>query len=101
MRLTEDFIEEEGLTEEHDAYFGGHNLFWLGFNDSPGGMDEGSDNEDPEAKAVEEARNLRQEAAGSQRLMDAVRGMVDSRTQHQEILLELERARMRAEDRRM
>ena len=100
MRGTEDFIEDMGLTEEHDAYFGGH-VFWLGFNDSPGGMDEGSDNEDPEAKAVEEARNLRQEAAGSQRLMDAVRGMVDSRTQHQEILLELERARMRAEDRRM
>ena len=109
LRDTDEWISEQGFWDSYQAFlsevaydgeypFGG---FFLGRDVAPGGMDEGSDNEDPEAKAMEEARNLRQEAAGSQRLMDAVRGMVDSRTQHQEILLELERARMRAEDRRM
>ena len=79
---------------------GGHGV-WLGFNNSPGGMDESSDHEDPEATAVQEARNSRQDRAALTRMLNAVKGMVDSRDQHRELLLELDRARMRAEDRRV
>ena len=99
MRVMEDLIEDNGLTEEYHAEVMvelDNAPFWLGFDDGPGGMDESSDTEDPETILRRENRQLRRAAADLQAFIAAVQGLQD----HQGIRLELERMRMLLEDRR-
>ena len=72
----------------------GNTGFWLGLDDGPGGLDETSDHEDPEAEAKRYADALQQESADRQGFLDAVQGALDSRG----LLTDLERARMQLED---
>ena len=99
MRAMEDFIIEHGLLDALDDRLMDSNCdcgFWLGLDDGPGGMDETSDCEDPEAEANARVDALQQESADRQGFLTAVAGALDSRR----VLTELERARMQLEDRR-
>jgi hypothetical protein len=99
MRVMQDLIDDHGLAselEEDMVAETGNNGFWLGYDTGFGGMDEGSDVEDPEADAKEEMQDLRQEAADQQRLVSAAQGVLECRA----IATDLERARMRLEDHR-
>ena len=99
MRIMQDIIDDHDLASEleEDVVAQTANTgFWLGYDTGFGGMDEGSDAEDPEADAKEEVRVLRQEAGDQQGLVAAVQGALESRA----IATDLERARMRLEDHR-
>ena len=74
----------------------GNTGFWLGHDTRFGGMDEGSDAEDPEADAKQEVQKVRQEGTDQQSLVAAVQGALDCRG----IATDLERARIRLEDHR-
>ena len=82
MRIMQDVIEAYGLEDEvEDAIFEetGNTGFWLGIDDGPDGMDEGSGGEDPEADALQLVRELRSEAADQQALVSAVAGALECR----------------------
>ena len=97
MRVMLGLIQEHDLEEELEddmVDVTGNTLFYLGHDDWAGGVDEGSDGEDPEADAKQEVRQLRQEASDHQSLVEAVSGVLELRS----ITTDLERARMRLED---
>lgn len=97
MRVMEDVINEHGLADDLEdclVHETGNTCFWLGLDDGPGGLDEASDHEDPEAEAKRYADALQQESADRQGFLDAVQGALDSRG----VLTDLERARMQLED---
>ena len=99
MRIMQDIIDEHDLgwqMEEDVVAETGNTGFWLGYDTGFGGLDEGSDAEDPEADAKEEAQELRQEATSRQDFLAAVQGSLECRA----IATDLERARMRLEDHR-
>ena len=99
MRVIEDVIEYNGLTEEYHAevMVEMDNVpFWLGFDDGPGGMDESSDTEGPETVLRRENEELRRAFVDQQTFISAVQDLRD----HQAVMLQLERARMPLEDRR-
>ena len=99
MRLMQDIIDEHelGLLLEEDVVdHTGNTGFWLGYDTGHGGLDEGSEAEDPEADAKEEVQELRKEATDQQGLVAAVQGALECRA----IATDLERARMRLEDHR-
>ena len=95
----QDIIDDHDLAselEEDVVAETGNTGFWLGYDTGFGGMDEGSDAEDPEADATEEVQELRKEATDQQSLVAAVQGALECRA----IATDLERARMRLEDHR-
>ena len=99
MRVMEDILVYNGLTEEYHAevMVEMDNVpFWLGFDDGPGGMDESSDTEDPETILRRENEELRRAFADLQAFIAAVQGLQD----HQAMRLEIERMRMMLQDRR-
>ena len=99
MRVMEDILDEAGLIEEYhaEAMVELDNApFWLGFDDGPGGMDEQSDEEDPDAALRSQNEQLRREAADQQAFIAAVQDL----RAHEAMRLELERAHMQLEDRR-
>ena len=96
MRVMMDFIEDRGLEDElQDDMISetGNTNYFLG---SDSEMDEGSDVEDPEAQAKEEASALRAETANRQSFLEAVQGALHCRS----VQTDLERARMQLEDAR-
>jgi hypothetical protein len=97
MRIMQDVIDDHGLDSEcEDAIIAetGNTGFWLQHDTEAGGVDEGSDCEDPEAAAKHEANELRQEAADRRALVAAVQGALECCA----ITRDLERARMQSED---
>jgi hypothetical protein len=97
MRIMQDIIDDHGLDSEcEDAIIAetGETGFWLQHDTEAGGVDEGSDCEDPEAAAKHEANELRQEAADRRGLVAAVQGALECCA----ITRDLERARMQSED---
>ena len=94
MRVMEELIFEEGLEEELEdrlVDFTGNTNFFLGFDAN---LDESSDAEDPEQQLRATIDNLRSEAADVQHFVDAAAGAL----QQSNVLLELERTRMKLED---
>ena len=90
-------LAEHGLLDEMDDRVleaTGNTGFWLGLDDGPGGMDETSDNEDPEAEAIARADASQQESVDRQGFLTAVAGALECRS----LATDLERARMRLED---
>jgi hypothetical protein len=88
MRVMEALIEEAGLAyelEERLVEETGDTGFWLGDH---GKLDEGSDQEDPEAA-------LRAAQADQRHVLQAVQGAVECQSMRRD----LERARMQLEDR--
>ena len=99
MRIMEDIIDSHDLAWEMDEDMvaqTGNTGFWLGYDTGFGGMDEGSDAEDPEADAKQEVQEIRREAADQQGLVAAVQSALECRA----MATDLERARMRLEDHR-
>ena len=83
----DDIIQEEGLEEELEERMvaeTGNTNFWLGLNEI---MDEGSDQEDPEAA-------LRQQLADKSAFVEAATGVL----QYSKMAADLEHARMMLED---
>ena len=100
MRVVEDLLDLNNLTEEYNVEVMmelDHVPFWLGVDDGPDGMDEKSDCEDPETVLRHENNQLRREAADRQAFITAVQAL----RAHEAMKLELERARMQLEDRRL
>ena len=99
MRVMQDLLDEAGLIEEYHAEVMvelDNAPYWLGFDDGPGGMDEESDGEDPDAALRSQNEQLRREAADQQAFIAAVQDL----RAHEAMRLELERAHMQLEDRR-
>ena len=99
MRVMQDLLDEAGLIEEYHAEVMvelDNAPYWLGFDDGPGGMDEQSDEEDPEVALRCENEQLRREAADQQAFVAAVQDL----RAHDALRQELERACMQLEDRR-
>ena len=87
MRVMDELIEDHGLEEELQELLvdeTGNTNFWLGEHEV---MDEGSDQEDPEAA-------LRKEVADKSAFLAGARCIVEAHVTARE----LERARMRLED---
>ena len=99
MRIMEQLIDDSDLTnelEEELIHETGNTGFWLGLDNGQDGLDEDSDQEDPEAQAMQQVRALRQESSDRQSFLGAVQGALD----HRALVSELERARMQLEDHR-
>ena len=97
MRVMEDVIDRHNLTEEYEgevAYELDTSVFWLGYDSGPDGMDEESECEEPEAALHRENKELRQEATDQQAFISAIQ---DIRA-YEQVRQDLERARMRLED---
>jgi len=102
MRIMTDLVEEEGLEHELNERIlagTGNNGFWLGHDDGVHGMDlDSEEDEDPEEKLREEVRELKSQLADKTALIEAL-------TEHrrkqdlEQVLLDMERARMKCEDR--
>ena len=99
MRIMFDLIEEQGWEDELEERLiveTGNNGFWLGRDDSVHGVDLHSDeDEDPEEKLREEVRELKSQLADRRTLIQAL-------TEHRQLVkiaLDMERARMKSEDR--
>ena len=78
MRVMEDLLDEDGLTEEYHAEVMvelDNTPFWLGFDDGPGSMDESSDTEDPETFLRSGNAQLRRAAADLQTFIAAVQDL--------------------------
>ena len=102
MRVMVELLEERGLErelEERLVEVTGNTQFWLGVDDdgpNAMGMDEGSDQEDPEAVAKDRVRSLLGEAEDRTKLLEAVEGAASNRA----IVKDVEHARMRLKDSR-
>ena len=100
MRVMIELLEEQelrGELEERLVEETGITHFWLGMDDDgPNTMDEGSDQEDPEAVAKVRVRSLLGEAEDRTKLFEAVEGVASNRA----IVKDVEHARMRLEDSR-
>ena len=99
MRVMQDLLDEAGLIEDYHAEVMvelDHGPYWLGFDDGPGGMDEQSDEEDPEVALRCENEQLRREAADQQAFVAAVQDL----RAHDVLRQENERLRMQLEDHR-
>ena len=86
MRVMDDIIQEEGLEEQLEERMvaeTGNTNFWLGLDEI---MDEGSDQEDPEAA-------LRQQLADKSAFVEAATGVL----QFNKMAADLEHARMMLE----
>ena len=97
MLVMESFIEQHSLTEAYELevmYETEQSVFWLGYDDGVDGMDEESECEEPEAALHRENKELRQEATDQQAFISAIQDM----SSYERIKLDLERARMRLED---
>ena len=97
MRVMQDLLDEAGLIEEYHAEVMvelDNAPYWLGFDDGPGGMDEQSDEEDPEVALRFENEQLRREAADQQAFVAAVQDL----RSHDVLRQENERLRMQLED---
>ena len=97
MRIMEDVLEQHNLTEEYELEVQvetEQSTFWLGYDTGVDGMDEGSECEEPYAELHREIEDLRQEATDRQALISAIQDMGS----YERIKLDLERARMRLED---
>ena len=98
MRIMDDIIADHGLYEElEDALVDetGNTGFGLGIDSD--GMDEDSDQEDPERVLQQQVAELRREAADASNFVAAAQQVLD----RHRIQADLERARMQLEDRRM
>lgn len=96
LRIAEDLINANDLMEEYeDAVLEETDTAGVWLEEDPG-LDEDSDQEDPEAIAKEELRQLRQEPVDLQSFVTAAQSTLESRR----VLTDLERARMQLEDRR-
>ena len=99
MRVMEDVLEQNNLTFEYEVEVQvelDQSVVWLGYDAGPDGMDEGSECEEPYAELHRENEDLRQEATDRQALISAIQDM----GAYERVRLDLERARMRLEDRR-
>ena len=97
MRIMDHLVLAGGLSDIVDRemiYVTGNTAFWLGYDEGPGGMDENSDEEDPQARAEQLVLELQREATDRHTFVAAVQGALDNRT----VVTDLERARMRLED---
>ena len=97
MRVMEGFIEQHNLTEAYESevlYETEQSVFWLGYDEGVDGMDEASCCEEPDEELRRENEELRQEATDRQALISAIQDMGS----YERIKLDLERARMRLED---
>ena len=104
MRITEDYLVENGLLDEMEDRIieeTGNTPIHL---DIDSVMDEPNDAPDPEAELREEVRALRQEATDQRAFITAAQSVVTGQ-QHAEVVntlrRDLERARMSLEDARM
>ena len=94
MRIMDDLIDEHDLSpdlEERLIDETGNTNFFLG-EDSE--MDEGSDEDDPEAVAKQRVNALLQESTDKQAFVAAAQDTIVSRA----VVTDLERARMQLED---
>ncbi len=99
MREMVELIQESNLTEELEDRLEEvtgdtlppHPNYWLG---EDGGMDEDSDQDDPEKNLKEENVQLKKESEDRLALCDAVQGALECRA----MATDLERARMQLED---
>ena len=99
MRVMEDLLDEAGMTDEYRVQTMlelDNQPFCLGFDDGSGGMDEQSDEEDPEVALRCENEQLRREAADQQAFVAAVQDL----RSHDVLRQENERLRMQLEDHR-
>lgn len=90
MRIMKGLIEDHDLSEELVERLieeTGNTNFHLGFDEGAGGMDEGSDEEDPELE-------LRKALDENNSFIEAVTGALENRA----MATELERSRMQMED---
>lgn len=102
MRVMESVLEHHDVMDAVEDYVErrlDRSMFWLGDDPGPGGMDEGDDEEDPEAELMKENEALRGELRDRGNLMSAVMGVASS-NQYNTLKLEFERARMQLEDMR-
>ena len=98
MRIMDDIIADHGHGEELEDSLAdetGNTGFWLGIDSD--GMDEDSDQEDPERVLQQQVADLRKEAADASNFVAAAQQVLD----RHRIQTDLERARMQLEDRRM
>ena len=94
MRVMDDLIAENGLSQELEERLieeTGNTNFWLG---SDSEMDADSEQEDPEASAKRQVSELLQEAADRRSFVAAVQGTLECRG----MATDLERVRMQCED---
>ena len=97
MRVMDDVINDHGLAEvleDRMIQETGTSNFWLGADCGKNGMDEDSDEEDPEAALREEVDALRGDAVDKKSFFDAVSGALESRA----LATDFERTRMKLED---
>ena len=97
MRIMDEVIVNHGLDEEVEDVLvekTGNTCYWLGWDKGPDGMDESSDEEDPEANALQLVEDLHQEAADRRAFVSMVAGALECRG----VVTDLEQARMRLED---
>ena len=97
MRVMEDVLEQHNLTEEYEMEVEvelDRSVFWLGYESGVDGMDEASCCEEPDEFLRRDNEALRQEATDRQALISAIQDMGS----YERIKLDLERARMRLED---
>ena len=97
MRIMDHYVLAGGLSDLVDRqmiFETGNTAFWLGYDQGPGGMDESSGEEDPQAMAEQLVHELRREAADRWAFVEAAQGALDNRT----VVTDLERTRMFLED---
>ena len=97
MRVMDDVINDHGLAEvleDRMIQETGTSNFWLGADCGKNGMDEDSDEEDPEAALREEVDALRGDAVDKKSFFDAVSGALECRA----LASDFERTRMKLED---
>ena len=95
MRVMDDLIEDHDLTDELQERLideTGNTNFWLG--EDPGGMDEGSDQEDPEAILRRRNQLLQEEVNDKRAFVEGAQLILEG----SKVVTDLERARMRLED---
>ena len=101
MRVMDDLIADHNLGQELEDRLieeTGNTNFWLGEDTGRGGMDEDSDQEDPEAVLRQQVQDMRQEAADKTNLLAAAKMILEAPPRDRMVVLDLERARMELED---
>ena len=84
---------EDRLIEET-----GNTNFWLGEDSGQGGMDEDSDQEDPEAVLSQQVRDLRRAAADRTAFLQGAKMILEAPPRDRVVASDLKRARMELED---